>query len=236
MNRLAWTICALAIAAGCRNQGQYALFGKSTIPPPSLSATPPAGYAPPPAGLPGQGAPVGPPTIEIPRAVTRPPATDAPRMPLSDLSPSGLPVNPNPVASPSTAPSFASRDNFAPEEPIRIVEAAPSADSKTDSVLPFREPAPPAIVNAAPAVPFGGGSAADLSRTARPGIYAPATGVTPTGSFPTTTPATSKTRGFIPAQPAAAPSGGATIFRTDASVRPAGYIDAQPATGAWRAR
>ena len=221
MNRAALGFVALALLTGCRSQGPYALFGQTTIPPPNLTATAPTGYYPPPAGLPGQPATV-PPTIELPPASARPSLGSTP-IPQNDLAPATLPAKPAP------SPSFASRDNFAAEEPIRIVEAAPSAATgKFSSVLPFREPAPPAVVRAAPAATFNpSGSAADVSQLPRPGIHAPAT-----------SPAIDRTRGFIPAQPATTPAGASGSFRTDPAVRPTGYVEAipSPAAGTWRAR
>lgn len=237
MHRLLLPLAALAIlSAGCRNQNPYAMFGPSTVPPPNMAAPPPAGYYPPPAAPPGSPATTIPgaipadmkpsfgsvPTNSLPTASLLP----VPPKPSGELSPASLP------AKPAATTAFASRDNFASEAPIRIVEAAPSASSSSrvaSSVLPFREAAPPTVVQASPAVPFNAsGSAAEVSTLPRPGIHAP---TTPAPAIPAVP--LNKTRGFIPAQPS-----GAGSFRTDTSVKPAGYVEAIPsaAAGQWRAR
>jgi hypothetical protein len=123
----------------------------------------------------------------------------------------------------TSTPSLASGNSSSAEPPIKIVEATPAAASGTQlsSVLPFREPQPAPVVQATPAVPFNAsGSAAEMTQLPRPGIHAPAVPL-------------NRTRGFIPAQPS-----GAGSFRTDSSVKPAGYVEAVPsaASGEWRAR
>jgi hypothetical protein len=255
MHRFLVALIGLAlVTAGCRNQNPYAMFGPATVPPPNLPAPPPGGYYPPPAVPPGSPAATVPGGAVFPGS-TPPPAADfrpslgstpATSLPTATL----LPVPPKTggelsastlTATAPTTTSLASSNSFTAEEPIRIVEAAPSANSAANvaTVLPFRQPAPPTVVQAnpavrtspspIPAVPFNAsGSAADVSSLPRPGIHAPATSVPAIPAVPL-----NKTRGFLPASPS-----GAGSFRTDSSVKPAGYVEAVPsaAAGQWRAR
>lgn len=222
MKRLLATIGAIALIAGCRAQEQnpFGAFGPATIPPPDIQVPAGGSYYPAP------GASV--PAVSVPRAGT--PIT--PTLPSISVPTGGAPTPqpqvPRPYSFGSLAPPTrtnlgggASSNSFTTEpadrEPIRVVEANPSARRPAAS-FPSREQPAPGVVEAAPA--------------AREPIRA-------FGNGPSSPPSAAPTFG----QPPVGGTRSSGSFRADPSVAPAAY-QAVPAfrelptadNGQWRAR
>jgi hypothetical protein len=206
MMRVLAILSAIALAAGCRanDPNPFAAFGAATIPPPTIEVPGSGPYYPAPAA--GSATPTPPanslPSISVPSGGTTAPQPSIPRpYSFGSLAPSG---------SPSTS-SFAT--DPADREPIRVVEAAPSAIRV--ATAPTSGSRSPGVVEATP--------------TAREPIRAFNTN---SSGRTTTIPPYEPLFGRPPATNGLKSSG---TYRADGSVQPAAYQ--QPGDGGqWRSR
>jgi hypothetical protein len=232
----------LALVAGCRAQEQnpFGAFGPATIPPPTIEVPGGAGYYPTnsPAALPATTPPANSlPSISVPGGDA--PAGE-PRIPrpysFGSLSPGKS------AAATSAAPTTNSTADSADREPIRIVEAAPSAGRFSPSVPPSVG-SPATVLEAAPA-------AREPIRAFTNNTNNPPSRLTEPVEI-SRLPALDRMRGFTPTpqqtpafgQPPAAGTKSSGLSRTDPSVRPAAYeplpqafTEPQSAGGQWRSR
>ena len=199
MLRMLAFLSVLALCVGCRTpeSNPFAAIGSATIPPPTIEMPNGGGsYYTTPGGAPSNS--LAPPenslpSISVPSGGTPTPQPSIPRpYSFGSLAPSTS----------TAAPTFTT--DPADREPIRVVEATPSATRV--ATAPARTTSTPGVLEAAPAArePIRAFNNSPAPYTPQP--YQPGFGQPPAGGF--------KSSGS---------------FRTDGSVQPAGFQQAVPA-------